>query len=167
MPDTNADPAAPAAVASATLPKWQKNLVLLLAAVFAAIPFFFIGDFSLSGMTLSDLDASAFFFSLGILPGALGICYHVLLANARRSQGRELLDQYYAFRSARAAARPQDRSKMRGDEGSADPVGAIAASLFLTGIFLLIAVFAGYEATQQKGVAANGVQGMMYAGLGA
>jgi hypothetical protein len=167
MPDTNADPAASAAVASASLSRWQKNFVLLLATVFAAIPFFFIGDLTLSGMHLSDLDASGFFFSLGILPGALGICYHVLLANARRSQGRELLDQYYAFRGARASARPQDRVKARGDEGSADPAGAIAASLFLTGIFLLIAVFAGYEATQQKGVAANGVQGMMYAGLGA
>lgn len=167
MPDTNAGSAAPAAVAAASLSRWQKNVVLLLAAVFAAIPFFFIGDLTLSGMHLSDLDASAFFFSLGILPGALGICYHVLLANARRSQGRELLDQYYAFRGARAAARPQDRGKAMSDEGSSDPVGAIAASLFLTGIFLLIAVFAGFEASQQKGAAANGVQGMMYAGLGA
>ncbi|HEX6085618.1 MAG TPA: hypothetical protein VF266_13900 [Thermoanaerobaculia bacterium] len=167
MPDTNADPAAPAAVASASLSRWQKNLVLLLASVFAAIPFFFIGDLTFSGMHLNDLDASGFFFSLGILPGALGICYHVLLANARRSQGRELLEQYYAFRAARADARPQDRTRTRSDEGSADPAGAIAASLFLTGIFLLIAVFAGYEATEQKGAAANGVQGMMYAGLGA
>lgn len=167
MPDTNADPAAPAAVASASLNKWQKNLVLLLSLVFALIPFVFIGDLDLKGVHLSDLDASGFFFSLGILPGAIGICYHVLLANARRTQGREMLERYYAFRGGRVGARPQDRTKTVGDEGTADPLGAIAASLFLTGIFLLIAVFAGYEATQQKGVAANGVQGMMYAGLGA
>ena len=152
---------------SATLPKWQKWLVMLLAVVFAAIPFAFVGDLELQGVHLSDLDASGFFFSLGILPGALGIVYHVLLANARRSQGRELLEQYYAFRSSRAGARAQDRAAVTVDESSADPLGAVAASLFLTGIFLLIAVFAGYEATEQRGVAANGVQGMMYAGLGA
>lgn len=167
MPDTNAENTAPAAMASASLNRWQKRLVLLLALLFAAIPFFFIGDFRVSGFHLNDLDASGFFFSLGILPGAIGIVYHVLLANSRRTQGRELLEQYYAFRGARASARPQDRARTMGDEGSADPLGAIAASLFLTGIFLLIAVFAGYEATEQRGHAANGVQGMMYAGLGA
>jgi hypothetical protein len=167
MPDTNADNAASAAVVSAPPNLWQKRLVLLLALVFAALPFLFIGDFTISSFHLSDLEASGFFFSLGILPGALGIVYHVLLANSRRSQGRELLEQYYAFRGSRAAARPQDHTKATRDEGSTDPLGAIAASLFLTGIFLLIAVFAGYEATEQRGVAANGVQGMMYAGLGA
>jgi hypothetical protein len=167
MPDTNADPAAPAANASVSLKKWQKNLVLLLSIVFAAVPFFFVGDLSLRGVHLSDLDASGFFFSLGILPGALGIVYHVLLANTRRSQARELLDQYYSFRGSRASARPQDRARTMSEDTSADPLGAIAASLFLTGIFLLIAVFAGYEASEQKGVAANGVQGMMYCGLGA
>jgi hypothetical protein len=167
MPDTNADNAASAAVAAAPLNRWHKRLVLLLALVFAAIPFLFIGDLSLSGVHISDLDATGFFFSLGILPGALGIVYHVLLANTRRTQGRELLEQYYGFRASRAGARPQDRAPMKADESSADPLGAIAASLFLTGIFLLIAVFAGYEASQQRGPAANGVQGMMYAGLGA
>ncbi|HEX2061708.1 MAG TPA: hypothetical protein VHK90_13290, partial [Thermoanaerobaculia bacterium] len=167
MPDTNADPAATAAGSSVSLSRWQKHLVLLLAVVFAVVPFFFVGDLTLRGVHISDLDASGFFFSLGVLPGALGIVYHVLLANARRSQARELLDQYYTFRGSRAAARPQDRAKTLADDVSVDPLGAIAASLFLTGIFLLIAVFAGYEASQQQGVAANGVQGMMYSGLGA
>jgi hypothetical protein len=54
---------------------------------------------------------------------------------------------------------------VQGEENG--PTGAISAALLLTGIFLLIAVFAGYEASEQKGAAANGVQGMMYAGLGA
>ncbi|HVE73007.1 MAG TPA: hypothetical protein VNI54_16695 [Thermoanaerobaculia bacterium] len=167
MPETNAPSAAPAPMTSASLNQWQKRLVMLIAVIFALVPFAFVGDLSLTGMHLSDLDAAGFFFSLGVLPGALGIVYHVLLANARRSQGRELLEQYYAFRSARVSARPQDRGAVTIDESNADPLGAVAASLFLTGIFLLIAVFAGYEATEQRGVAANGVQGMMYAGLGA
>ncbi|HVG22924.1 MAG TPA: hypothetical protein VND45_02120 [Thermoanaerobaculia bacterium] len=167
MPESNADAAAPAAMNTASLNRWQKRLVLLLSLLFAVVPFFFIGDLSVRGVHVSDLDASGFFFSLGILPGALGIVYHVLLANTRRSQGRELLDQYYAFRASRAAARAQDRRATAVDESGADPLGAIAASLFLTGIFLLIAVFAGYEASEQRGVTANGVQGMMYAGLGA
>ena len=99
---------------TATLNKWQKRLVMLLASVFALVPFAFIGDLSFRGVHLSDLDASGFFFSLGILPGALGIVYHVLLANTRRTQGRELLEQYYAFRGSRSAARQQDRPFQRG-----------------------------------------------------
>jgi len=168
MPEQIADPAAASAAMTATpLRNWQKHLVLLLAFVFAIVPFFFIGDLALQGVHLSDLDASGFFFSLGILPGALGIVYHVLMANARRSQGRELLEEYYAFRASRADARPQDRNGVVVEGNTTDSLSAIAASLFLTGIFLLIAVFAGYEASEQRGAAANGVQGMMYAGLGA
>jgi hypothetical protein len=53
------------------------------------------------------------------------------------------------------------------DHASSDPLGAISASLFLTGIFLLIAIFAGFENDPKQGIAYNGVQGMMYAGLGA
>ncbi|HUR80759.1 MAG TPA: hypothetical protein VM733_08330 [Thermoanaerobaculia bacterium] len=167
MPETIDAPTAQAAMTTAPLNKWQKRVVLMLAVIFALIPFAFIGDLQIQGVHLSDLDASGFFFSLGILPGALGIVYHVLLANSRRTQGRELLEQYYAFRATRDNARQQDRTAVAVDDSSSDPLGAIAASLFLTGIFLLIAVFAGYEATEQRGVAANGVQGMMYAGLGA
>jgi hypothetical protein len=168
MPEQIAYPAtASVAVTAAPLRNWQKHLVLLVSFIFAIVPFAFIGDLAIQGVHLSDLDASGFFFSLGILPGALGIVYHVLMANARRSQGRDLLDQYYAFRASRTDARPQDRNGVVVAAESTDSLSAIAASLFLTGIFLLIAVFAGYEATEQRGAAANGVQGMMYAGLGA
>jgi hypothetical protein len=77
-----------------------------------------------------------------------------------------MLEKYYAFRNARVGARVQDQAggNVAGEENGS--VGAIAASLFLTGIFLLIAVFAGCEVQEQKGAIANGVQGMMYAGLG-
>lgn len=161
------DPAvAPVATASSTaLTKGQKFFVVFLSLLFAIFPLFFALDFQMQGVHLSDLDASAFFFSLGVLPGAIAILYHLLLANTRRAQGREMLDRYYAFRNARVAARVQDHADVGPGEENG-PTGAIAAALFLTGIFLLIAVFAGYEASEQKGAAANGVQGMMYAGLG-
>lgn len=149
-----------------SLTNGQKRATLILALLFAFFPLVFIGDVTLKGVHLSDLDASGFFFSLGILPGAIAIIYHLLLANARRAQGRALLEGYYAFRNSRASARLQDNTVLvEGQDAS--PTGAIAAALFLTGIFLLIAVFAGYEAASEKGPAANGVQGMMYAGLGA
>lgn len=168
MPEPTAEAAAPAAtMTTASLTKSQRRFVLALALLFAVFPLFFARDISVSGLEISDLDATGFFFSLGVLPGAIAILYHLMLANTRRAQGRETLEQYYAFRHARASARVQDRADvmMQGEENG--PTGAIAASLFLTGIFLLIAVFAGYEASEQKGPAANGVQGMMYAGLGA
>jgi hypothetical protein len=167
MPEQTADAVAPAATMSSTsLTKWQKRLVILLALLFAVFPLFFVGDIRIQGVHLSDLDATGFFFSLGVLPGAIAILYHLLLANTRRAHGREMLQQYYAFRNSRTYARVQDRAEVRAEGEENGPTGAIAAALFLTGIFLLIAVFAGYEASEQKGAAANGVQGMMYAGLG-
>jgi len=167
MPENSNETAPVAALTSTRLTKGQKWLVLSLSLLFALLPFLFVGDLTLQGMHLTDLDASGFFFSLGLLPGAIGIVFHVVLANSRRTQGRERLEKYYAWRSERPLARSQDRVNVTVDETSADPLGAVSACLFLTGIFLLIAVFAGYEAAQQKGVTANGVQGMMYAGLGA
>ncbi len=146
----------------------QRWVVLALAGVFAALPFFFIGDLQVHKYEIRDLQASGFFFSLGLLPGAIGIVYHIVTATGRRSKGRETIQLYYAFRNSRPEARAQEKiSSHTTQEGSTDPLGAIAASLFLTGIFLLIAVFAGFEASEQKGSAYNGVIGMMYAGIGA
>lgn len=150
------------------LTRRQRAVILGLAVVFASLPFFFIGDLRLHNYQLADLQASGFFFSLGLLPGMIGIVYHVVTASTRRTKGRETIQQYYAFRNARPQARAQERISARSmSEVTADPLAAIAASLFLTGIFLLIAVFAGFEASEQKGAAYNGVIGMMYAGLGA
>lgn len=149
------------------LARWQKTLVLVIAVVFASLPFFFIADFEVQGYHLNDLDASGFFFSLGLLPGAIAVVHYVVSASARRRQGREMLQQYYAFRASRARTRPQEKVGQIPEESNVDPLAGVTAALFLTGIFLLIAVFAGYEASEQSGAAANGVQGMMYAGLGA
>ena len=167
MPETSSEAVAPVATMSSTsLTKGQKRTVIVLALLFALFPLVFIGDVNLRGVHLSDLDASGFFFSLGVLPGAIAIIYHLLLANTRRAQGRELLERYYKFRNTRESARVQDTAiPVIGQDNS--PLGAIAASLLLTGIFLLIAVFAGYETLSERGATANGVQGMMYAGLGA
>lgn len=147
----------------------QRRMVLILAGIFAALPFFFIGDLKIHNYEIRDLQASGFFFSLGLLPGAIGIVYHIVTATGRRSKGRETIQLYYTFRNSRPEARAQEKISSRmAQESSTDPLGAIAASLFLTGIFLLIAVFAGFEASEQKGSAAyNGVIGMMYAGIGA
>jgi hypothetical protein len=167
MPETTTDPVAPVAtMTSTTLTKGQKRFTLVLSLLFAIFPLLYVTDIDVKGVHLSDLNATGFFFSLGVLPGAIAIIYHLLLATSRRAQGRELLDQYYAFRNTRQAARVQDRAEVNIEGQDNSATGAIAASLFLTGIFLLIAVFAGYEAAEQKGPAANGVQGMMYAGLG-
>ncbi|MEO8379354.1 MAG: hypothetical protein ABI779_06800 [Acidobacteriota bacterium] len=167
MPENLNEQVPAAALTSTHLSNTQKWLVLGLSLIFALLPLFFIGDLSLQGFRLSDLDASGFFLPLGLLPGLIGFVYHLFLANARRSQGRAKLAEYYAWRSTRSSVRAQDRATVVVDEVDADPLGALAACLLLTGIFLLIAVFAGYEAAAQHGAAANGVQGMMYAGLGA
>lgn len=145
----------------------QRRIVIGLGMIFVLMPFFFIADLEIHNYELRDLQASGFFFSLGLLPGAIGIVYHIVTATGRRSKGREAIQLYYAFRNGRAEARMQERINTTTVTESTDPLGAIAASLFLTGIFLLIAVFAGFEASEQTGAAYNGVIGMMYAGIGA
>ena len=145
----------------------QRFIVLVMSIVFAIMPFLFVTRFEAGGYKINDLQATAFFFSLGLLPGAIGICFHIVTAATRRQKGHEAIHQYYAFRASREQARKQERAVSTVDQTSSDPLGAISASLFLTGIFLLIAIFAGFEAGDQRGVAYNGVQGMMYAGLGA
>ena len=165
-PEVSPRPAA--AQPSEGLSRRQRTIVLSMAIIFAAMPFFFIGDLEFNDYKVHDLQASGFFFSLGLLPGAIGIVYHLVTGTTRRSKGREVIQQYYAIRNSRAQARPHEKVATRvGAEVANDPLGAIAASLFLTGIFLLIAVFAGFEAQEQKGMTYNGVIGMMYAGLGA
>lgn len=162
-------PAEAASAPSDPLTRRQRLLVLSLAIVFVLMPFFFIGELQLNDYRIADLQATGFFFSLGLLPGAIGLMYHIVIATTRRSKEQETIAQYYTFRNSRPQARPQEKVDVQaGVEVSADPLAAIAASLFLTGIFLLIAVFAGFEAQDTaKGPAYNGVIGMMYAGLGA
>jgi hypothetical protein len=168
MPDNSEQAVTPAASLSTATPltKGQKFFVILISLLFAIFPLFFAIDLEIQGVHLSDLDAAGFFLSLGVLPGAIAILYHLLLANTRRAMGRGLLEKYYTFRNERVGARVQDQTSttVTGEENGT--VGAVAASLFLTGIFLLIAIFAGYEVAEQKGPTANGVQGMMYSGLG-
>lgn len=150
------------------LSKRERAVVLGLALIFVMMPFFFIGDLKLNNYEIRDLQATGFFFSLGLLPGAIGIVYHIVTATTRRTRDADAMAQYYNFRNSRPQARAQEQVRVQpGVEVSTDPLAAIAASLFLTGIFLLIAVFAGFEAAEQKGPAYNGVVGMMYAGLGA
>jgi len=145
----------------------QRTVVLALSIGFAAIPFLFITTFQIGGYKLKDLQGTAFFFSLALLPGVIGVCFHIVSAATRRVKGHETIQLYYAFRASRDRARKQERAMATVDQASSDPLGAISASLFLTGIFLLIAIFAGFEADPRQGIAYNGVQGMMYAGLGA
>jgi hypothetical protein len=144
-----------------------RAVVLTLSIGFAAMPFLFITTFQIGGYRLNDLQGTAFFFSLALLPGVIGICFHIVAAATRRVKGHETMQLYYAFRSNRERARKQERAMIMVDQASSDPLGAISASLFLTGIFLLIAIFAGFEADPKQGITYNGVQGMMYAGLGA
>jgi hypothetical protein len=61
--------------------------------------------------------------------------------------------------ASRERARKQERAIVTVDQTSSDPLAAISASLFLTGIFLLIAIFAGFEVDPKEGIAAyNGVR---------
>src|SRR5690349_15178199 len=48
----------------------QRFIVLAMSIVFAVMPFLFVTSFEAGGYKINDLQATAFFFSLGLLPGA-------------------------------------------------------------------------------------------------
>src|SRR5262245_31292211 len=87
-----------------------RAVVLALSISFAAMPFLFITTFQVGGYRLNDLQGTAFFLSLALLPGLIGICFHIITAATRRVKGSEAIHQYYAFRASRERARKQERS---------------------------------------------------------
>ena len=103
----------PSAVPADPLTRRQRTIVLTLAIVFAAMPFFFIGDLKIHDYELHDLQATGFFFSLGLLPGTIGIVYHIVTGTSRRTKGREIIQQYYAVRNNRPQARAQEKVTAR------------------------------------------------------
>src|ERR1051326_7360499 len=85
----------------------QRTVVLALSIGFAAIPFLFITTFQIGGYKLKDLQGTAFFFSLALLAGVIGVSSHTLSPPTRAVKVHEPFQLYSAFRPSRERARKQ------------------------------------------------------------
>jgi hypothetical protein len=142
------------------------NIVVVygVAAAMIVLPFLYaidwkIGDIHPTRYHLT-LDTRAFFVFLSLLPGFLAFVYHLVTVRQRRDQNRQHVTAFYAFKQTWHGARDFEKGVALTTDATRGPVSANAASALLTGVFLFVALFAGYN----KGA---GVEGMLYAGMGA
>src|SRR5437899_9634839 len=121
-----------------------QSLVILAAAGFALIPFLFLSRvLEYHGYHIGGLNWRGFLYSLALLPGSVAIVYHLISTPARRHTGRRLIGRYAEIRDAALNLTGSPDAIELDDEWSS-LIGACCAALFLTGVFLLVAVIADH-----------------------
>ncbi len=171
----------------------QRLIVIAGTAIFLVVPFWYGYSIDLPwNLRIGGINAGGFFYLLAILPGAAGVV-HQALSSTRREESRRVLLQYYEFRDHRPESRPQHRLSLNAPPGAAvtpsNPVqsgapgpnflaarasyevppllGAVVASVFLTGVFLLVAAMADRYSTLSYNRKLLPVDGIIFCGLGA
>src|SRR5438128_830777 len=128
-------------------------LIILGAAAFALIPLFWRG----------------FLYSLAPLPGLVAVTYHLISTPARRHRGRRLIARYADIRDAALnLTASSDAAEI--DDESSSVVAACCASLFVTGVFLLVAVIADQYLGPHRGhdpTLLKSMEGVVFCGIGA
>jgi hypothetical protein len=137
--------------------------VYVLAALLLAFPLLYSIDWKVTDWKFwtyrLTLGAPALFIFLALVPGVLAIVYHLVTVVQRRTQNQQVVDAYYAWLDGRSRAHQQGLKRL--DDVFSGPVSANAATVLLVAVFLFVAVMAGYSGTK------DGLQGIVYAGLGA
>jgi hypothetical protein len=140
-------------------------IVYLITVALVALPMLFAIDFKLPDLKLSQyrfgLDPKALFVFPALLPGFLGLVYHLVTVRQRRDQNRLAVKNYYDFRNKDGRARAHEKDVTLLDDATPGPVSANCASGLLTAVFVFVALMRAY------GPDNLGVQGAFYAGVGA
>ena len=140
-------------------------LVIATSVAFAAIPFLFLSRvLEFRGYYIGGLSWRSFFYSLALLPGGVGIVYHLISIPVRRRSGRRLIARYTDIRDAAFKLTGRHKPAVV-DEEASSLLGAGSASLFLTGVFLIVAVISDryFVATPTL----QGMEGVVFCGVGA
>jgi hypothetical protein len=144
--------------------------VILTAAGFALIPFLFLSRVvEYHGYYIGGVNWRGFLYSLALLPGGVAVVYHLISTPARRQQGRRLIARYSAIRDA-ALNLTSTTDAVEFDDESSSVVAACCASLFLTGVFLLVAVIADQYLGAHNGqnpTLRKSMEGIVFCGVGA
>src|SRR2546423_10274842 len=138
------------------------RLVVIIASTgFALVPFLFLSRaIQYRGYQIGGIDWRAFLYSLAPLPGFVGVVHHLISTPARRYSGRRLIARYAGIRDAALNLTiPGGSAEL--DEESSSIVAACCASLFVTGVFLLVAVIADHP------LLAKSMEGIVFCGIGA
>jgi hypothetical protein len=143
--------------------------VIIAAGAFALLPFLFLSrSIEYHGYHVGGINWYGFLYSLALLPGCVAVVYHLISTPARRHSGRRLIARYAAIRDA-ALKLSDERESAELDEESSI-VAACCASLFLTGVFLLVAVIADRYLAPKRGVdplLLKSMEGIVFCGIGA
>jgi hypothetical protein len=135
--------------------------VLVTAAGFALIPFLFLSRVvEYHGYYIGGVNWRGFLYSLALLPGAVAVVYHLISTPARRQRGRRLIARYAEIRDA-ALGLPNNTDAVEFEDESSSVIAACCASLFLTGVFLLVAVIADHPTLVKS------MEGIVFCGVGA
>ncbi|HEY3054045.1 MAG TPA: hypothetical protein VGK04_11730 [Thermoanaerobaculia bacterium] len=145
-------------------------LVILTAGGFALIPFLFLSrTVEYHGYYIGGMNWRGFLYCLAFLPGAVAVVYHLISTPARRQRGRRLIARYAEIRDA-ALNLTGSSDAVEFDDESSSVIAACCASLFLTGVFLLVAVIADHFLGAQKGqdpTLLKSMEGIVFCGVGA
>ena len=144
--------------------------IVCAAVAFALIPFLFLSRvIEYHGYHIGGVNWRGFLYSLALLPGAVAVVYHLISTPARRYSGRRLIGRYAEIRDAALnLAASSDLVEL--EEESSSIVAACCASLFLTGVFLLVAVIADQYLGPHKGLdpaLLKSMEGIVFCGIGA
>src|SRR5438045_3633120 len=144
--------------------------VIIASAGFALVPFLFLSRvIEYRGYQIGGIDWRAFLYSLAPLPGFVALVYHLISTPARRHSGRRLIARYGEIRDAALNLTvPGGTAEL--DEESSWIVAAFCASLFVTGVFLRVAVLADHELVPKNGedpLLLKSMEGIVFCGIGA
>jgi len=144
--------------------------VILTAIGFALIPFLFLSRVvEYHGYHIGGVNWRGFLYSLALLPGSVAVVYHLISTPARRQRGRRLIARYAEIRDA-ALNLTGTSDAVELDDESSSVVAACCASLFLTGVFLLVAVIADQYLGAPNGqdpTLLKSMEGIVFCGVGA
>ncbi|HKR65848.1 MAG TPA: hypothetical protein VJZ00_19105 [Thermoanaerobaculia bacterium] len=124
---------------------WQIWVIGAIAIFFLFSPFLLGYAADVFSLRMGGLGWNRFFYVLAILPGAIGVLHHVVSTPQRRMKVQQLTKRYFEIKASTGT----------GDGGvtednTSSVVNACAASLMLTGVFLVVAVVSDARLPEPK-----------------
>jgi len=160
----------PSPVVQRFLSLFSRLLVIVTAVLFALIPFLFLTRvFQFHGYFIGGVSWRGFLYPLALLPGCVAVVYHLISTPSRRLRGRRLIARYIEIRDA-AMHLTDANGAFEVEEETSSVVAACCSSLFLTGVFLMIAVIAdhyGGTPANADPLLLRSMEGILFCGVGA
>ena len=116
---------------------WQMWLIGGIASAFMLFPLLLGYTASFFSLKIGGIGWEGFVYILALLPGVIGVTHHIVSAPARRMKVQQLTNRYYTLKSETGTG---DGSVPTREDNMASVISACAASLMLTGVFLVVAV---------------------------